>query len=391
VDPDLAELYEGREASAVKHLILRRYLQKLAYKVGTFCKTLNYVEGFAGPWNAHTEELSDTSPHIAIKELIAARQGLAMAGIRGPCIRCLFCEKKPAAVSVLRESLEKYKNIRSTVVQGEFLEHIEDVRRFVEDAANPDPRFTFIFVDPTGWTKYDPEVMAPLLRRSNTEVLVNFMTKDIIRFIGHPDEKIWRTFEPLVGPTDTGRPWEGFVGPDREEVIVRAFCGRLRQIGNFEFVVTAIVLNPTRARTHFHLVYGTRSEEGLRTFRQAERASLRTQIELRELARQRLRQHQAHSHELFPAVEMGGGTDLQRLLERHHALAWEEMVANLKERGAVSFDELEVMAMKHQMVAPEDVKEWLKLLKDEGMVRYEGLAKRERVPKPNRGHRIVWL
>src|SRR5437868_14659468 len=80
--------YVGREATEIKHLVLRGYLQKLAYKVGMWCKTLNYVEGFAGPWNAHTADLSDTSPHIAIAELRAAQEGLRKIGRRPPRLRC---------------------------------------------------------------------------------------------------------------------------------------------------------------------------------------------------------------------------------------------------------------------------------------------------------------
>ena len=68
--------YEGREQTYIKHLVLRRYLQKLAYKVGSWAGTLNYVDCFAGPWQHSDDELKDTSPFIAIDELRAARDGL---------------------------------------------------------------------------------------------------------------------------------------------------------------------------------------------------------------------------------------------------------------------------------------------------------------------------
>ncbi len=63
LDPSL---YKGREQTYIKHLVLRRYLQKLAYKKGWHGGTINYVDGFAGPWQQASEELKDTSPFIAI-------------------------------------------------------------------------------------------------------------------------------------------------------------------------------------------------------------------------------------------------------------------------------------------------------------------------------------
>jgi three-Cys-motif partner protein len=329
---ELADIYEGREATAVKHAILRRYLQKLAYKVGSWCPTLNYVEGFAGPWNARTDDLSDTSPHIAIAELRSARDGLAKVKIYGRRMRCLFCEKDAQAAQSLRDSLDRYNNLEAIVIEGEFLPHIDDIRLFTRDPVARDPRFTFLFVDPTGWTKYDPELMVPLLRDGNTEVLVNFMTKDIIRFVNHPSEGTRETFDRLFGPGNRGRAWDGLRGYEREEAIVAAFCARLGRLGNLKHVVSAIVLYPTKARTYFHLIHGTRSDDGLRTFRQAERDSLREHVELREIARQRERVKRTHQAELLPASEMGTHSHLELLRDRYRNRARAGLVSTLQVR-----------------------------------------------------------
>ncbi|MER8638691.1 hypothetical protein [Mesorhizobium sp. M1365] len=60
-------IYAGREQTAAKHFILRKYLQSLAFKVllGGY-PTLTYVDGFSGPWEARTTDYSDTSFMIAI-------------------------------------------------------------------------------------------------------------------------------------------------------------------------------------------------------------------------------------------------------------------------------------------------------------------------------------
>jgi three-Cys-motif partner protein len=269
---DPADLYKGREASWVKHLILRRYLEKLAYKMGMWCQTINYVEGFAGPWQPADVELSDTSPHIARKELNKASVGLQRVG-RSPHMRALFVEKDTGAAEALRASLEESAD--ATFIRGQFLQVIPEILEFIDAPDVRDPRFTFFFVDPTGWTGFDPEEIASLLQAGRTEVLINFMTKDIIRFIDSSDEKTRQSFVRLFGSDAAWKAWQNRSGGDREDAIVQAFCQRLKEVGKFRHVVSAVVLHPTKDRTHFHLIYGTREDEGLRTFRQAERGSSR--------------------------------------------------------------------------------------------------------------------
>jgi hypothetical protein len=53
--------YKDREQAFVKHWFLKHYLQKLALKVAQFQPgtTLNYIDGFSGPWDAVTEDATD--------------------------------------------------------------------------------------------------------------------------------------------------------------------------------------------------------------------------------------------------------------------------------------------------------------------------------------------
>ncbi len=69
--------YAGREQTEVKHYILRHYLERFAHRVGFGYRTLTYVDTFAGPWNATTDNLSDTSFSIALTKLCEARETLA--------------------------------------------------------------------------------------------------------------------------------------------------------------------------------------------------------------------------------------------------------------------------------------------------------------------------
>jgi three-Cys-motif partner protein len=384
---DPIEPYQGREASAVKHAVLKGYVERLAYKIGSSWPTLNYVEGFAGPWKATTEDLSDTSPHIAIAELRAAREGLRKIG-KTPRIRCLFVEKGKRAAAMLAKSVERYDDVETRVLQGAFLEKIPRIVEFVTAAPRP---FTFIFVDPNGWTGFDPSVLVPLLRTGDTEIVITFMTKDIVRFINHPNEKIRRSFDPLFESREERTAWSELRGQAREDAIVDAFRRWMKKLGSYKYVVSAVVLHPTRNRTHFHLVYCTRSLEGLRTFRQVERRTLGFHKSVRETARQRARTEKTGQPSMFDAGTVESVSYVDELRSKYHDFARQAVLDQLSERDTVPFEELEETALLHPMTSSRELKRWLDEWKVGGMVKYTGLAPGKRTLKLNKGHRVVWI
>ncbi|MGZ3637089.1 MAG: three-Cys-motif partner protein TcmP, partial [Ktedonobacterales bacterium] len=190
---------------------------KLAYKVGRWNEAINYVDGFAGPWRANAQNLSDTSPHIAIRELRAARDGLSSAGQSAPSIRCFFVEKAPDSCQRLQESVANIQDVQICVRQGEFEQHIQDALDFASEVSKS---FTFFFIDPTGWTGFGMHAIAPVLRHTPGEILINFMTKDIKRFIDDPTSVALPAFEELFGSRDYRANWQGLAGQDREDEIV---------------------------------------------------------------------------------------------------------------------------------------------------------------------------
>lgn len=383
---DRFDVYEGREASAVKHAILQQYLEQLAFKVGHAWPVVNYVEGFAGPWKSVTTDLSDTSPHIAVHELRKAREGLAKVG-RHPRFRCLFVERGKRAATRLQASLEGNDDIETKVLQGTFLEKVPEILEFI---SVPQRHFTFLFVDPKGWTKYDPSVIVPLLRQPQSEVLINFMTEYVARFVDVQDEKSRASFLPLFGSEADRRSWKGLKGPDREEAILGEFVRWIRELGGYRCVVSATVLDPTRDRSFFHLVYGTRSIDGLRAFREAEYKSLSEHRSMRQVAKQRQREQRTGQPGLFRADVVEGPSYVDELRLEYHKRARQSVEDRLRREDAVRFDDLEEMALLHPMVRTKDLRDWLTDLRAAGLVRYEGLGERERSLKPGKEHRVVW-
>jgi three-Cys-motif partner protein len=97
-----ADLYEGREQTLVKHLILGKYLERFAHIIGFRWNSITYVDCFSGPWNVRSDELKDSSFSIALEELRKARETHRLKG-KSIELRCFFLEKDPAAYARLKQ------------------------------------------------------------------------------------------------------------------------------------------------------------------------------------------------------------------------------------------------------------------------------------------------
>lgn len=382
------ENYQGREQAYVKHFVLEKYLERLVYKLGYFSKngiTLNYVDGFSGPWNQHASDFSDTSPFIAMKQLDQARENLEKQG-RRVLVRCLFIEKDPDAYKRLKGLLRHFPALQVSALHGTFEEHIPDVIRFARVGRDP---FAFVFIDPKGWTGYGLQAITPVLQLAPGEVLINFMTKDIKRFIDHEESSARPTFVDLYGDDRFRQQWQGLQLLDREDAIVTEYCRRIRSAGQFGYCASTVILDPKRDRTHYHLVYATRSLHGLVTFREIERAAMNEQHAVRSDAQQRNRVARSGQQELFAAQDVSFASYTKELQDRYESRARDAIRGELQRAGDVVYDDIIAMALGWPMVSEATVKRWLTDWKKRGEIDYRGLRDGERAPKIKRQHRIV--
>ncbi|MCB9793075.1 MAG: three-Cys-motif partner protein TcmP [Alphaproteobacteria bacterium] len=381
--------YQGNEQTWVKHHALKRYLQVLAFKFGHFGGCLNYVDGFSGPWNHCTQDLSDTSPGIALDVLNDAR-GQLSSDFR---VRAYFNEANPTAH---RELLSKLPTLRGEVDtycrNGPFEDAIPDVVNFVHGSGSSRP-FTFVFIDPTGWTGFGMDKLEPIFRLEPVEVLVNFMTKDIKRFIDVDEPATVASFVDLFGQDvhEFRARWKGQTGLDREDSIVSAYCDRLKSRGNFAHVGSAVILNPSMDKTHFHLIYGTRSLHGLVAFRDVEWSVFHKQTEVRDWVKQRKEEDRTRQFGLFGATEVSRSTTYNNMLVRRYQDPAEQCIQTLlRTKQDVSYDDLLAEALSYPLTRRALVNEWLTEWAREGRVELVGLGPRERVLKPEKGHRVRW-
>jgi hypothetical protein len=235
------------------------------------------------------------------------------------------------------------------------------------------------------------EAIAPLLRLQHVEILINFMTGHISRLIELGDPSQAANFLDLFGTADYKDRLLGQKDLDREDAIIELYLSQLRKRGSFPHVASAVVLNPLKDRSFFHLLYATRNVEGLRVFRSVERKAAEEQRATRSNVKARVRSDRAGGQGmLFLPTEME--TDyITTLADRYHDKAQDVILRKLKKESDVSFDELEIDALQFPMTSTINLTNWLTVWKKRGDCRFIGLRGKERTPKAGLGHKISWL
>ena len=192
----MPDLYDDREQSLAKHKILGRYLVPFANKILSKWESIDFIDGFSGPWNnSDTEMLSDTSIGVALSKLsnVAEKLGHSSSNRK---IRCLFNEKTPEAFARLKAFTERsaidHPLLKIEIFQGKFADNAEKIRK------RADHKFQLLFVDPTGYTGFPPSSLSHFKGRSS-EIIVNFMRSFIERFVSGDHEHNRLALVGLVG------------------------------------------------------------------------------------------------------------------------------------------------------------------------------------------------
>ncbi len=189
----MTDPYFGREQTKAKHFILRRYLQALAFKILRF-SDITYVDGFSGPWETKTEDFIDSSFMIAIDVLRDAQQKIQTQTGRRPRIRCFFSESNRQAYTRLASAISPFhrpaEDFEIKTYCGEFESAISEIQTFIDQS------FPLIFIDPTGWTGYSLDMIAPLFKRPKCEVLINFMYDFVNRAVSMSDVRTIASLDP---------------------------------------------------------------------------------------------------------------------------------------------------------------------------------------------------
>ncbi|MEQ8404805.1 MAG: three-Cys-motif partner protein TcmP [Oceanicaulis sp.] len=291
----MSGIYDEREQSQTKHLILKEYLAELALKtlLGGWTE-FTFIDGFSGPWESRAEGFSDTSFGIALETLDSVQRLVEARKSELPRVRLVFCEKNRASFEKLSahcsEAASKTK-LEVHCLNGSFEELVPELLKLTPSG------FRLTFVDPTGWSGYALNSISPLFRRREDEVIVNFMYDFINRFVESDDPAIQDSLVPILGENVRERISASPAG--RQEAISGLFRENLRHSGGFRYTLTAPVSKPLADRPLFMLAYGTKSYSGLETFRKIERRAMSAYAAVRARAKEKAQEERSGQPSLF--------------------------------------------------------------------------------------------
>jgi len=280
--PDLAN-YAGREQAYVKHHFLADYVERLVFKVASAYRDVVYIDGFSGPWKDQGQSFEDTSFGIALEALRKAKAEWKRIKGVDVTMTALLVERDPDAYRRLLEVVPLYPDIRIRTFPGEFVPLVDDLIKAI-----PPRAFTFVLMDPKGW-KIDMNAVAPLIGRSNTEVVLNFMFDFVNRFATMEQPAIQAGLDALLPGTDWRQrmaeldadPAERGANP-RKDILVSAISDVIARLGRYPYVMETPVLYPTKDRTFYSLIYATRSDVGIEVFRECQHDALKAQDLVRD-------------------------------------------------------------------------------------------------------------
>jgi three-Cys-motif partner protein len=347
----VADPYAGREQTKAKHFILKHYLQALAFKVLTF-SDITYVDGFSGPWETRTENFSDSPFMIAISVLQDAQKRIQKRLNLRRRIRCFFSETDSEAFAQLREAVAPFhkpaEGFEIKTYRGKFEDAVSEIQAFV------DASFSLIFIDPTGWTGYPFDKIKPLFVRPKCDVLINFMYEFINRFAHSDDEEIIASLDPILG----GSGWRDRLDPKltRGLAVEKLVRETLKSTGNFSFVVSTKIDKATAERPYFFIIYGTKSSKGLIAFRNTEYEALREHVRNRANAKEKLREEQSRTGDLFSGheAEVQEAT-LDEIIDEQKTLASTDLMMLLALHGPLGFSNVVVTLLQPYMLRETNV------------------------------------
>lgn len=378
---DFSAYEGGREQAYIKHTLLEEYLPEWGFKVGTQWDSLVYVDGFAGPWDVKTPTFADSSFGIAAEALSRVSAGFAEKGKKLD-VRCVLVEQDHEAFTKLKAYAESKTRPSFEVIalDGEFVNQIPIIQQAIT-AAGP-KAFRFIFLDPKGWSDIPMSRIVPLLKARGSEVVINLMTRFMIRFLEQPDRA--KSFKELFGRDDVPPVAENTPTEQKHELLVHEYCNSLRQLCGFRFVSSAIILEPKRDDIRYFLVYGTNHHRGVEVFKNAETKAAKLQDHLRN--EKAIRRSGGQDNMMGTLFGEAPKSDYAFTLWRRYCEVAKRTVANQILRAApknVQFADLFCSAMSYPLVTPSDLQGWLDSWRDAGGIEIQLDGQKRRKPSPD--------
>jgi three-Cys-motif partner protein len=268
-----SDLWKAEPHTLAKIEIVRRYLYRWFFILGTANKRLAYIDGFAGPGRYINSE--ESSPTAALNAARSTTERLLTSRGRPQEWLFYFIEKEPAFASSLTNVISGTswpKEFKCEVQTGTFDERLPGILENLKRQSGGIPP-TFAFIDPFGATGVPFTLVAEILKYRSCEVLINLDSDGIGRLVAaqfieknreHLDaifgDEIWR--EKL----DARAPM-----PALCTQVLALYKARLRSIPRVDYCFS-FAMRSTREALNYHLVFASQHPLGLRKMKEAMKA-----------------------------------------------------------------------------------------------------------------------
>ena len=248
--------------TAAKHLLLRRYIDRWFPILGRYQKSINYIDGFAGPGEYQDGEIG--SPQVAIE----AAKAHVEQGSLAPDVQIVFTFieanlESAENLSARLASINLPPSFKVSVIPGEFAKVIgAELDHLEREGLALAP--TFAFVDPFGFSGIPLALMARILSYTRCEVFVNIMVEFINRFLEHPNDRIVAHFPETFG-TDEVLEIPRRLG-NREAAILNLYRAQLANLAKY---VGRFDMHGRRDQKTYSLFFASNSPKGFEKMKEA--------------------------------------------------------------------------------------------------------------------------
>ena len=345
MDRSKLESYSGREQASVKHHLLESYFKRLIMITaqGRYNR-IAYVDAFAGPWQSSRDDLSDTSFARAVEVMESCRAELERVFHRSVSFRALFVERNPASYARLQAFAQQRSTtqLQITAINEDFSESAESVAAWIHDE-----EMAFVLIDPTGWKDVVfPATLAPLLRKPNVEMLINFMWNFISLAAGHANQlkNLQSTFGDQYLSIVKDGAKSGLLMPTYLRRL-RETAGRTNSRSRLRAAYFPVEF-PDKKRVYYYLTYVTHHHKGMIVFLEESEKAFKYQDEVKFIVKQQRREVTSGMTDIF-GDDLGDLADAKFRPTTDARSLWlealpkagaellvdEEKIANMAEKG----------------------------------------------------------
>lgn len=311
--------------------------------------------------------------------------GLSQGRGRQLQIEAILVEENKAAFAKLQEFAtdQSLMGFGVHALQGEFVNQIPKINQMINRTSTN--AFRFIFLDPKGWADIPMQKLRPFLRNRSCEVLVTLMTRHIIRFLDEPNREA--SYRDLFGRPGVLEVLRATRREERVDRAVEEYSKSLRVLCGFQYVSSAVILEPDVESVRYFLIYATNHPRGVEVFKEAEIKAAKIQDDVRhetQIAKTR-------QPDLLFEVESPASPLTLRLRQRYLSKARKGLFALLAKKTGPSgfaYSDLFCQVMAYPLVTPDDLIKWLDELKGAVRIVLAGSGRRHK-PSPMQDDRIV--